>query len=215
MKIKAYSAEFDTRENTGDDRVVQEVFVGNAYSFPDDMKKKIVIDVGAHIGTASIAAAMRGAHVFAIEPSKDNFMQLKINISKNNLNNEIDCYNWAVGTPGIRKFYLNPENPASNVLKGFENEKYWNYDFVSVVSISDIIKGFEISKCDYLKLDCEGAEREIIDDIVNYHHLIDNIVAELHSDETIEMYKNYLSNNYIMEKIHGYSNHYEYSFKHK
>lgn len=108
---------FEYRENTSDDGVINDVFIKNCYHFPDDLKGQIVIDIGAHIGTASIYAGLRGARVFAFEPSLENYNLLVKNIIHNKLTGNVKGYNLAVGRPGIRTFYINHVNTAGHSFR--------------------------------------------------------------------------------------------------
>lgn len=80
-------------------------------------------------------------------------------------------------------FYL-PEN-TNNVSGTFYNR--WKYDEniikpidVPVKKFSSILKEFNHYKIDILKMDIEGAEYEVIDDILHSNVVIDQILVELH-----------------------------------
>lgn len=56
-----------------------------------------------------------------------------------------------------RTFYVHPHNVGGHSVNRIENAKTVTVDLVSIRSVLD-----ETGHCDLLKLDCEGAEHEII-----------------------------------------------------
>lgn len=137
---------------------------------------KTAVDIGAHIGIFSVATARAGALVYAYEPEAVNYQIL----CHNTMDYNVRTFNLGVGTPGERKLYVHPENTGGTSL--FLN-KYLNadkYQMVKVISIKEVFKN--IPHCDLLKMDCEGAEDEIIEDFddelaskieqisMEYHH---------------------------------------------
>ena len=98
------------RPGTADEQVLDLVLAHNRYGFPDDMTGMTVVDIGAHIGSATMLCASRGATVYAYEPCHDNYVLCRRNIRG------LSAFvrQQAVGAPGTRVFYLNPANTASN-----------------------------------------------------------------------------------------------------
>ena len=123
-------------------------------------QKSTIIDIGAHIGSFSLAAAskFRQSRIFCFEPSPANYSTLKKNVAINNLKN-IFASNKAVTFDGKNvTIYLSSINSAANSI--YVPKK----DFIEVPSITleRIFKNNKIKKCDFLKMDCEGAEYDII-----------------------------------------------------
>ena len=51
-----------------------------------DYRGRVVVDVGAYVGDSSIYFALRGAKkVYAIEPDRDAYSELLVNIELNNV----------------------------------------------------------------------------------------------------------------------------------
>lgn len=119
-----------------------------------------IIDIGAHIGSFSLAAAKRfpKAEILCFEPSPANYSILKENIRINRLNN-IRAFNKAVCSDEKEiSIFLNPINSAANSIyaaKGIEVK-------VPSVSLKKIFSGNKIKKCAFAKIDCEGAEYDIL-----------------------------------------------------
>jgi len=142
-------------------------------------KNDIVIDIGAHIGTFTVYAAMKakGGTVFSFEPEKENFKLLKQNIILNNLKN-IKAFNLGVcGIKGKTKLYLNNSNDAGHSIY----QKTGKYEIVNCTTLRGIFDANKIEKCDFLKIDCEGAEFEILFKAPReYLKKIDKIILEYH-----------------------------------
>jgi hypothetical protein len=105
------------------------------YDFSDIRKNDIVIDIGANIGSFALRAAQMGCKVLAVEPIRAKF--LKENILLNNV--KIEVLEGALGD-GSKKI----------ISWGRIEKEVQSY---SLIQLKEIAGG-----CDFLKLDCEGAE---------------------------------------------------------
>lgn len=187
---------FLVRNGSRDVNTINEIFLFKIYSkYLNKIRDcKNIVDIGANIGTFSIFAAskFKDSKVYAYEPSNDSFTLLKTNILMNNLSKRVVVEKKAVSDKnGKRNLHIYPSNYEANSL-----EKIWNLPFyleeVDVISINDLFNYNKIVKCDILKIDCEGAEYEIINKIddktlgnVKY------IIIEYHLGK-LEMLKNKL-----------------------
>lgn len=163
------------RPESNDIEIIDHVYNRNGYRLPDDMKDWFVIDVGAHIGAFSVAAAERGAIVKAHEPASDNFRLLELNTTGSG----VDCIQCAVGPLGKRKLYLDHLNTGQNsefVELNRLSEK--DYEWVEFYPLASLLSS---RHCDLLKLDCEGGEVSILEEVLGgLHILIDRIAIEFH-----------------------------------
>jgi FkbM family methyltransferase len=151
----------------------------------------VIIDVGGHIGlfTLYVSQFCKNVIIYAFEPFKNNFDLFKDNIQMNNLKNIKISNNAVAGKKEKIRIYKNQCDDAAHSIYG-EGE---NFSEIDAVTISDIINNQNISKCNLLKLDCEGAEYEIfkaikkedfskIEKICLEYHLADsspNLLKEL------------------------------------
>lgn len=122
-----------------------------------------IIDIGAHRGGfTSFAARKTSGDVIAFEPHVDNFILLKRLIKDNHLNN-VHAFNTAVGAKSGRShLFLSTASSRHNIL-GHEigtDRKLQNSVEVNVLSLDDCLK--DIKKVDMVKMDCEGAEIDIL-----------------------------------------------------
>lgn len=142
-------------------------------------KNDVLIDVGAHIGLFTLYASQfcRNGSIYAFEPFKENWDLFRENIQINNLTN-INTLNCAVaGKKEKIRIYKNNKDDAAHSMYGNGD----NFSEIEAVTICDIIDTQHIAKCDLLKLDCEGAEYEIIKSIPReYFTKIEKICLEYH-----------------------------------
>lgn len=133
---------------------------------PDD----VVYDVGAFIGDFAIYASSRAkdGKVYSFEPSKSNFSLLEKNIELNNRHNIVAVEKGVNGTtvtvdlivPDLAE-HSNTIDPA--LLEG-RNMSY-QVQTIDCLGINDILDDPMFIFPTFVKLDCEGAEFSIIDEM--------------------------------------------------
>ncbi|TSC79463.1 MAG: FkbM family methyltransferase [Parcubacteria group bacterium Gr01-1014_29] len=145
-------------------------------------KDDIVIDIGGHIGSFSLLAAAYApeGHVYTFEPDPNNGMLLQKNSAANKLKN-ISIEQVAVsGTTGQRNFYVNSLNTAESGLYGLQTKRASIP--IHSITLLDIFQRYNITCCNFLKLDCEGAEYEILFGTpASYLKKIEKIAMECHN----------------------------------
>ena len=198
-------AVFYIREGSTDEAIINDVRYGNTYldyNFKGFTSGDIVIDIGAHIGSFAIECALRGAKVIAFEPDTDNFNLLVKNIEANKLCGRIIPVNKAVSdSSGTVMIYKDNVNYGSHSI----DKKYVDHISndkieVTAVAINDVLKDYK--KIAMLKLDCEGAEYDIINaaSLLN----VDKIVMELHDKSRHgELLQKLLNENYSVVDQYG------------
>jgi len=156
-----------------------EIFQDNCYEL-FDVKDKVVVDIGAYIGDSAIYFAGKGAKkTIAYEPNPHIFEIAKKNVRLNKLTHKIQVRQEAVANEfGVRDFMFNTANPGSSSIH-FKQEDAVKFQ-VNTVPLSSITQ--ELGHVDLLKLDCEGAEYEILPAAYAEGALnnIDKIVMEVH-----------------------------------
>ena len=156
-------ARFRVRVNTSDRLMIWEIWNAKAY---DDKQFPIresdtVVDIGAHIGAFSVRAAglAHRGHVYAYEPSSDNFDMLTANRLLNNLDNLYIEKSAISGRQGQMTLYTPAGNPIMGSLLQATSA---HAETVNVTTITDIIATQHIERIDLLKMDVEGAEYDIL-----------------------------------------------------
>lgn len=142
----------------------------------------IIVDVGAHIGAFTIYAATlaQNGRVYSFEPHPENFALLKENVRLNNLSSRVKVFELAILSKGQDKvrMYLDEETTTRHSIVA-EGPKYIE---VRTTSLEDVFFAEGISRCDFLKMDCEGAEYEILfNTSEEFIRKVSKIALECHS----------------------------------
>ncbi len=165
----------------------KEIFMEDAYltGLENELQENpIIVDIGANAGFFTIFAAsvFKGARVLAYEPIPSNFAQLKRNKDVNP-DADITVFNEAVsGSTGFITLAYDPEDSFTTSASIIErNDGQDGRIEVPSIDITGLFEKMGIEKCDLIKIDCEGAEYEILyscpDDTLNK---IDQAAIEVH-----------------------------------
>jgi FkbM family methyltransferase len=171
-----------TRRNGSDFHMIDEIWAYRKYDYfgyrvsPGD----VVVDIGANIGTFCLYAAKvcRASRVISFEPAEDNYKALAENVERNRLRS-VTCVNEAVaGDRGRRTLRLDSMDSGSHSLVYGSPERSIE---VQCCTLEDVFQRFSLTKIDYLKMDCEGAEYEILENGISRLHQIRRISMETHT----------------------------------
>jgi FkbM family methyltransferase len=147
--------------------VLQEIFSRDDYGFSRvtiENKNPIILDIGANIGIFSIFAAhlYKNAKIFAYEPGVDNFNILVGNIQRNNLKQQVFPYRLAIAAKeGEEEFFLSPQD-CSHSLIPQQIDKVVGKEKIICTTLAAVIERNGLEKIDFLKIDIEGAEYEVL-----------------------------------------------------
>lgn len=166
--------------------IVDEIFFQKVYT-PEFLKIKkgdTVIDIGANIGVFGLFAAKNGARkIIAVEPYSKNVDSIKKNFKTNKLNTPKTLQAAVSDKIGKSKLYLG-DIDSHNLLfdHNFKNEKYTKFIDVPVTTLSGILKKYGLKNVDFLKIDCEGSEGDIVKSTpLNIWKKIKKIAMEYHN----------------------------------
>lgn len=145
-------------------------------------KNSKIIDIGANIGAFSIYAATKypDSEIFSYEPDPKNYQKLNENIKLNDIQNVI-AFNKAVGKiNGNVILYSDVNGNFGTVGSTLVNKGPKSIE-VECTTLENILKSNGIDTCDFLKMDCEGGEYDIL--LNSNEHIfkfIKTIVLEYH-----------------------------------
>ncbi len=172
---------YKIRKHDSDKWVVSEVWAQDIYRVGGFEIKEddTVIDIGAHIGIFSVQAGSQAKRIIAFEPFRENYDILRKNILLNNIKN-ITTVNLGVsGKRGKRRIYFDKTNSSCNSIC----IKSDNSAEIRCITLEDVFRNYKINRCNYLKIDCEGAEYEILFNTPDkIFERIDRIALEYHDD---------------------------------
>lgn len=183
VKRKDVRAPFYLRLKSSDIPTFDQVFVLQEYDFAVLRSPKIIVDAGANIGLASIYFANKypDAKIIALEPEQSNFKLLEKNVSpypnvvpvqaalwhKNEEINLID--------PGLGQWGFMTESATSSAASQGDFRH-----LVKAMTVDMVMRSFNLERIDILKIDIEGAEKEVFSDSSSWIESVDALIVELH-----------------------------------
>lgn len=125
-----------------------------------------VIDIGANIGCFTLLASKlvgESGRVFAIEPEATTYRQLVSNIQLNRARNVTALKIAVGGTKGTITLHADTNRLFSSIYSSVNGHEVQGDDQqVDMTTLEALMTSNRIEHCDYLKLDCEGAEHDIV-----------------------------------------------------
>lgn len=173
---------FYIRLRTSDLPTYDQVFLRKDYDFDVNEAPRVIIDAGANIGLASIffAHCFPNTKIFALEPERSNFDLLESNVSPYPNVVPIHAALWHIDEeinlidPGRGKWAFMTEMKNGSELAGDTCHT------VEAMTVDTLMKKFDLDQIDILKIDIEGAEREVFSDSALWIDKVDSIIVELH-----------------------------------
>lgn len=144
--------------------IYKEIFVDGCYDIPKISGiKPNIVDVGANTGLFAIRMKQLypDSNILCFEPYPPNFKEMQRNFSHSHLD-QIQMLKKGVGDKkDMQKLFIHNKNIGGHSIYQ-ELTQGSQYIEMELVDLSDIVKLLRGEPCDYLKLDCEGAEFAII-----------------------------------------------------
>ena len=138
---------------------VGKIFQGE-YAILSGLENPYIIDIGANVGGFAVWAHefFKNPKIDCYEPIKENYSLLRQNIA----GTDIAIRNFAIGKEdGERQMYYGLYNCGGASLYSGE-EQVKEGETVKVMSAK------HLPECDIMKIDTEGAEIEILENLVNF-----------------------------------------------
>ncbi|HEU4647924.1 MAG TPA: FkbM family methyltransferase [Gemmatimonadales bacterium] len=163
--------------------LAREIFDGGEYPFPSDKTDPAILDCGSHIGlsVAWFKRCFPKARIVAFEPDPESFRLLETNVAINGFEG-VELLNLAVSSRRATARFFGEFGVAAPMASAHSLRRDWGTQrseqsiLVDTVPLADYITG----PIDYLKLDIEGMETEVIKSIEPHLHLVRAIGLEFH-----------------------------------
>ncbi len=206
-KIEIANKSFYFRDGTSDSVIMQHTFFckpeDREYNFPQGIPK-VIFDIGANIGAISVLMAniYPNSIIYSFEPVEANFELLKRNTKKYG---NIKIFNYGLGEKSSFFKMLtskDPLNHGGHSLHDFGCDIEAKSEVVTIKNINEVIEDLGIEFIDLVKIDCEGAETEILKSL-NIINKVGFILGELHCFRDYELL-GYLSNYFHLEFKKGF-----------
>jgi len=159
-------------------RFINEVIKKGEYRFL--FHYPVVIDIGANIGTFSMFIYDFADKIYAIEPAPDNYDLLSKNVKENNLT-KIKTFKEAIAcNTGTREMRMSGSAGGGgwNIVDytGPKDE----YQPTRAITLEGFMEREKIDYIDLVKIDTEGAEKEMFEDTTFPFDKIGTIICEFH-----------------------------------
>lgn len=165
-------------------KTYEELFVDEIYRFQAKHENPIIIDCGANIGLSSIyfKTIYPNAVLHAFEPDASLFQLLQKNTEVNSFE-DTHLHQTAVWIEDTELSFFSKGSEASHIdLTNHSANK------VKAIRLSHFLEQF--SHIDFLKMDIEGAEFQVVSDCINGLKKVDHFFLEYHGkvDQTKQLY---------------------------
>ncbi len=162
-------------------------FLKPEYDFCNIREPEYILDLGANIGIFSIYMKNRfkNSKIIAVEPEASNCQLLQNNLQP--LGKDVSVVQAGIWSKKTLLKILNPDAEKDGfICKEIEDEDIDNNHVEGVISAIDIdtlLSDFNISQGILIKMDIEGAEKEVFDKIDNSGWLekTDTLIIEIHN----------------------------------
>lgn len=191
--------------------LIESIFIDNEYYFKSKSSKPIIYDLGSNIGLSVIyfKTLYPKSIVHAFDPDPLTFATLQKNISSFCFKN-VHLHNLAItNQTGQISFYLDPVSSGSPLMSTDPIRLKGKKISVPSTKLSVLVK----TKIDFIKMDVEGSETSILQDLdrskklklisqmsVEYHHHINQQTNDFSS------FLRHLENNNFGYQIHASQN---------
>ncbi|WP_411275608.1 FkbM family methyltransferase [Daejeonella sp.] len=144
--------------------IYKEIFVDKCYDYPVlTVEEPAIMDIGGNTGlfTLRMKQLYPDATIYSFEPFASNYQQLSKTIEVSKLN-KVTAFPFGIGgTTRTERLYIHKNNVGGHSIMRSETNSD-AYTEIELVSISEMFQRLNLTKCHLLKMDCEGAEYEII-----------------------------------------------------
>ena len=153
-----------------------QIFLDREYDINLNFEPKIIIDAGANIGLTTLFFSQKfsSATIISIEPETENFKYLQ----KNTIGfSNVIALNKAIWIKDGSVFLVKSNSYDSHSVSELDE----SIDSVQSIMLSTILENYNVDIVDVLKIDIEGAEREIFsENFQTWLPKIRTLVIELH-----------------------------------
>jgi len=183
FEVKWKGRKVHMRKGTSDFKVFKQIMAFDQYNYKglNGRPVETIIDLGANIGLSAVYFKTKypGAQVIAVEPEINNYDLMVRNISGfkdvHSLCNAIWYEDKSLGIydAGRGEYGFSVVQPQGNQV-----------GITSGITITDIVKKYNLKSIDILKIDIEGAEKELFS--YNYQEWLPKvkcIMIELHDGD--------------------------------
>jgi FkbM family methyltransferase len=172
VKLRKYGTIY-LRKKTYDAEVFDQVFISRQYNFDIKEEVKVIVDLGGNNGMSALFFHKKYPHaiIYVLEPDKDNFAALKKQTA--GIDNIIS-FNKAIWKEDGTVSLDSGDSWAIKIdLQSGKN-------LVESITMNTLMSSCQIANIDLLKIDIEGAEKELFENDTSFLSSTRIMVIELH-----------------------------------
>lgn len=148
-------------------QILEEIYIKNIYApYLYGKKDLTILDLGSNIGLFSMFASRFAKQIYAFEPTKETFDIGKKNIEENGITN-VKLYQKAIMKDDGKVTFWHADNTTMNSTMEIVTSKNADQvnkikEEVDAVRLDTLVKEEGITRIDFMKMDIEGSECEVI-----------------------------------------------------
>lgn len=159
----------------------EELYVADVYYFTSSSPEPLIVDCGSNIGLSVLyfKRLYPQGRVIAFEPDRATFQMLEQNVWANNLAGVTLVNKALYDTVGSVPFYVSPDQPGL-LVQSTRKENLVSSQITMVET--EKLSTYLTEPIDFLKMDIEGAEEQVLTDLkkTGKLDLVREIVLEYH-----------------------------------
>jgi FkbM family methyltransferase len=169
------------RVRTTDVALCREIFLNEAYGSEFREAPRVVVDVGANIGLSAVFYAHKfpNARIIAVEPEPSNYEMLRKNTAPYPNIRPVRAALWKENGE-VSIFDPGAGNTTFQVRDADELSATDGAGRVQAMTLGKLMADYQLDCIDLLKLDVEGAEKEIFEHSAPWIDRVGMIAVELH-----------------------------------
>jgi FkbM family methyltransferase len=168
------------RFGTTDMWVLKQVLLDRQYDFSIPFAPKVIVDAGANIGLSAVFFANKypDSVIFALEPEESNFKSLEANAAAYP---QIKALKMALWSENRQISLIDPKGGDWGFLISEQGgQPGQNRGLVQATNVESLMHAMGVEGIDVLKIDIEGAEKEVFESCSNWIDKVRIIMVELH-----------------------------------
>jgi FkbM family methyltransferase len=148
--------------------LLREIFMDQCYTrggFYRPRVEDVVLDIGANIGVFALwlQSRARGIHVHCFEPASETRGRLERNLAANHLEGSVHVHSYAVTNACGVVSLKQAESSGETSLFPHATTLHEAEEFVRTITLAEAVLLTGASSIDFLKIDVEGSEIEIVE----------------------------------------------------
>lgn len=185
-KVKPPSIAFSVtlRTRTSDVPIYRKVFINAEYEIELSKEPKVIVDCGGNVGFAAVYFANRypNATIISIEPEITNLSLLLTNIKPYSNIIPIHAALWKSNT-NVELVDSGKGHWAFSTKESDRRKTMHVDNVISGITVDKIMADYSIDFIDILKIDIEGAEKEVFENVSKWINKVGVIMIELHDQK--------------------------------